>query len=779
MNISGPMLASPLLSQRNFDASVPNTTAMLLADTLRRRSYLFVAEPYSVVRGAYVARYYSNDGYASYAGDTFPDGTPAAHLLFRARLADGAVHNVESRVMSNGQLTDGIPTYGVVKVIIADDDPSVVGDLSLLWRQARLTEYLGRPDWRLSQFVPFARGLGMDITSDSMSYAVSWGSPIQRYVDLELSPEKYLGLGGCVRGNGTNGRVSGALTCPAEFTLEMSVKPLSAASGTRKRIAGWQNGSSAGQRFLTINGTGQLEYRLRNDAATLFLVTDPDILTVSKYTRVAIMLSAGVMYLYVAGELVRSAVVTGTVATLLSTMYWLASDAPDEWADVEVSRVLLWDHARTQAELQDSANVGHVIDSASAGLVAYWKCADQAPGNITVFDSTSGAHNLTLSGSAIFTGSKTGEATLAGKCIPRVRGRYLKFEPVPVDSLNGIFQLDSGSIASIDTLEHRGLQPYVYDGDVADLTVTTFPAAGHWKSCLALGMLQLNAAITGHLVASGRGSNTGADGYVEDCARLVKKLALESGSVIGDLELISISRVSAKYPYPVSYTSRLDSVTVFTAMSDIMMNILGKPIGTRDGRLAVWVLEPPSDTSKFDFDDSDITVDGTTMINKTAPVKQIIMGYARYATTQGPSDLSTSSQDAVNDLGREYRTFPSQIITSSASTLVTSRDTSICLSVDATAELARELAIWSEERRTHSFQLTNGLHQYNIGDTVRVTLPQEGLDNGFVGVIVAYSENVPNDIKIEVFGNVIDAPRLITDSGADIITDDGSEIITD
>jgi len=176
---------------------------------------------------------------------------------------------------------------------------------------------------------------------------------------------------------------------------------------------------------------------------------------------------------------------------------------------------------------------------------------------------------------------------------------------------------------------------------------------------------------------------------------------------------------------------------------------------------------------KFTFDENDTAIDGCALLNKSTPIKQITLGFARYGIVQGPSDLSITSQDAISDLGREYRTVVSE---TGSGDVLTSRNTSIALSVDAGSELAREFAIWSIERQTYAFQLTNGLFQYNIGDTVSVTLPIEGLQYGFTGVIVAYAENVPNETRIEVFGNVT-WPRLVTDEGEDILTDDGDVIL--
>lgn len=770
------------------DFSSPDPLEGLLEDSNSLRTYLFIPTLWDSNQQSLTKLYYSNDGFASGPGDTLPDGTPLAHQLFRARLAEGGVFNVESRVMSNGVIvTNPTPSYGNIKIILADDDPQVLSDLRLLWRNAILTCLIGRPSWPLSQFTQYASGIAAELIHDSMTYSVSWGDLAQKF-QAYVQKNKYLGMGGAVRLNGTSAYITGSLSAPVgPMTIEASVRPATSAA-TIKRIVCWRNGVAAGARSINMGvaGVNLPNCVAINDAGVVFILSGSVPLPVGIRSQVAMSLDpvANLLRLIVNGITVAYTATTGTFNTVLSTVFIGRNETGSEFLDADnIDEIRIHNVARADDWLL--ANGTKEISSTTSGLYAYYKGNDQAPGNVTLFDSVSVPHNLTLSGSPPpqWVGTLTGGPSIAGKYIPRALGRYTRFEPVLVDEANQIYQINDGSIQSIDLLEHKGLAAYVYDGDVADLYAGTFPyiSAGHWRSNIARGLFQLNATVSGHLVVTGHGDNTGVLGYVEDPASLVKKLALETPTITNaNLDLSNLALIASLYNIPVWCSARLDPVTIDSLMIECMSNIMGWRTITRNGLLTVGVLGEPNTIPDFTLDENDPAIDGVTLLNKSTPVKQTNLGYARYGLVQGPADLAVTSNELISDLGLEWRSFPTlvdfRVVAGNTSAPTWERNTSIVNQIDVALEANREQLFWSVERWTYKLVMTQGLHIFSIGQTVKFTANFGGFQGSFSGIVVAFVENVPMELSIEIIGP---APlrTLITDSGF-VMTDDlGNAIV--
>jgi hypothetical protein len=790
MNPAMPGLAAPGLDFQPVDFSVPNPTAALLAGSLAARSYLFIPRPWDPDALARTVAYLSSDGYASGAGDTLPDGTPLAHQLFDQRLVRGGVLNYATEAMSFSQSPaavspsgyfqpSNVPSWGVIQLAIADDDPATLDLLRLQWRDAVIEEYLGAPDWPLSQFARIAKGIAAGIAHDPMILSVSWGDLTQR-LKRDAQPRTYRGMGGALR-FASSASASGTLPCPAgAMTWNLWIRAASSAA-TVKRFACWRNGTAAGLRSLDMGSAGANRPRaaIRNDAGTLFEAIGPAAVPVTAslqdgtHLTAVLDTAAMVLRLVVNGATVATTAVTGTFLTVLSTVHIASNEAAGEFFDGDEDEFQVWSIARADADIL--ATRDKEISSTTTGLYAYYKCNDQAPGNVTVYDSCASPHNLNFSG-ALWIGSLTGGPSIAGKKIPRTLGRGQKVEPVSVDDANGTWQWNSGPVDSISALEHAGLQAYTFDSDVADINAAA-PAAGHWVSCNAHGMLKLNAVVSHHLAVTGKGDNAG--GYVEDPAGIAKKLALETGTA-DDLDLISFATVSGAYPYAVSAVTRLDTVSYDSLIVSLLWdNLMGWRTVTRDGKLSVGVLALPG-PPKWTLGINDVTRGGVALVLKTDPVKQTNFSYDRYALVQGPADLAVTSQETIADLGQEFRVIQTpvdaQVIAANPSAPTWDPKSSIVLPADGVVESAREQAFWGTEKRVYAVQLTEGLHQYSIGDSVLLQMPIEGLDNGFLGVVVGLKENVPSDNGLTLIGSMLPRPGIILDSGSPIVLDSGATI---
>lgn len=804
MSIAYPLLSQPLLDLTPFDVSIPSPVSALLSTLSGPRSYLLIAHPYDRQSATYTTVYYSSDGYASHANDTLPDSTPLPHQLFRARLLAGQVFNFESRVMSSGALISSpVPAYGTTRVILADDDPDVLRDLTYNWHNCQISMYVGDPSWSLSSFVLFARGIVAEITRDDvMTYSIAWGT-LAQVLQVDVQPRHYRGMGGALRFNNppSTAYVTGTLPCPpSDLTIECWMRPATSAA-TIKRLVCWRNGSSgAGLRSLDIGSGGNSlpRFAIRNDASVLFTATGSTPVNVAANlqngTHVAGVIDpvAMVIRIVVNGVTAATTPYTGTLLTVLNTVYFACNDSLSELFDGDEDEIVISNIARSDADIQSTMNAER--SPTSAGVYAYYKCNDQAPGNVTVFDSVlsggvvAGApHNLTLT-NAVWIGSLTGGPSIAGKCIPTVEGPYTKFEPVCVDDINNVYQLNDGSMVSQLTFEHRGLQPYIIDGDTADITTAT-PASGHIVTCLAQGVFKLNAVISGHLLVTGHGDNQGVMGYVETCSDISKKKALNAGLTNADLDLVKFATDTVMYPYPVWIGTRLDPRSVDSVIVEVRSYIMGWRTLTRDGRLTIGVLARPT-SIKFYLTETNTAIDGVTMLVKSAPVKQTIMSYARYGLAQTPADLAVTNQETVTDLGQEYRTYQTSIdasvVKGDSSAAIWKPVTAIVASVDAALESAREQAYWSAGPATIRIQLTDGQFQVNIDDGVNLTLTGldiatnkdlEGLQSGFEGVVTAIGDTVPMLEWCEVTGFMLPKSVLIGDDMSVIVASGGGEEI--
>jgi hypothetical protein len=790
--LSQPYLAAPWLAALPLDVSTPNPSAGLLTTSLSRRSYCLIASPWDPSTGRRLTIYLSSDGYASGPTDTLQDAiTALPHQLFRARLLEGSVFNVESRVMSAGQLVQSpAPSFGVTKIILADDDPDILYHLSLWWKNAPIAEFVGDPDWPFQRFIQFARSTVAQITrDDAMTYSISWGSAAV-VLQKDLQARKYRGMQGALRFNAaTNAYVSGPCPCPAgEMALECWMRA-GIITGTQS-LAGWQShvGSGAGTRVLkTVSGIPR--FSVITDGGTLVeaIGTTPIPITANLQQgthlegviETAIPSTTGHVRLLVNGvEVAATKFTDGVTSVPISTFYWGTKENLTQYFVGDLDEVRVWQVARSESNTQ--ATMNGEISPTTPGLFAYYKCNDQAPGNVTVFDSCTGAHNLTLT-NAVWIGSLTGGPSIAGKPLPTVEGPYTKFEPVPVDDINGVWQINHGSMVAIDDLEHRGLSPYIYDGDVADIT-TISPASGHWSSCIAQGIFKLNAVITGKLLATGQGDNQTINGigYVDDIASIARKKALLAGLTDDQIDLASIGYISGTYSYKVWYGTRLDPISVDRVIVEMMSWIMGWRITTRDGKLSLGALAmPPS--IKWSFDESTIAIDSCTVVAFSPPSKQTILGYNRYGQTQSASELSTSDLEIVSDLGQEYRTFPTAIdnsaIAGDDSALPRTLNTAIVSLTDIATEALRQQSFWSKAPMTIRAQTTNGEFQYAIGDGVNITMAIEGLDGGFTGMIVAIGDTVPLVEWFEAIGFVATVGILETTQGTDVTTSDTGSLI--
>ncbi len=773
-----------------LDESVPDPLAALLLDGLSRRSYLLAAAPWDPVALSVVRVWASTDGYASGPTDTLPDGTPLPNQLFRVPLARAL--SLENRVMSGGALSgEAIPQVGVLT--IPNPDGRFTRLVDLQWGDADLTAYLGRPEWALQTFGAIFRGRAAALhDADTMGFSLAVRDPSYR-LRTPLKVATYRGMGAALRGDGASVSASGALACPAgSMTVECWFRPKTLAS-TQKNLVGWRSGSAAGSRQLTMAGSGANRpmVTVRNDAATAFTVTASAAVSAGAMHHFAAVLdvSAGALRLLVDGAPAGSVALTGTFATVLSTLVLLKlPDAASNFADGDIDEVRIWDLARTDAQI--IADKDRRVPSDSAGLHAYYT-VDEGAG-ATLFDLTTGAHSLAIAGTPVWTGTLEGGPDVAGQSPPHWWGIKRQVEPVPVDAQNYVYEVSRSPCEDVLDVAVRGSTAGIaLDAGAGDLTdiYDWSPVAGTYalSKSGARTLLRLESAPQGTLTVTVKGDKSGG-GYVEDTFGIIKRLAMvEGGLAIDAVDNAQFARLSLAYPEPVGIGGRLENLEVWALMQELAVRRGGWPTFTRAGLLTADVLTAPG-AAKFRLTSRDVEVGGVRRIATTAPVKRTRLSYRSYQTVQSVDTAATGlTESEKNDLAQPVRytdtPVDARVLAANARAVELVQETLFDLKTDADAESLRRQALWGVENRTYSLPLTEGLYQYAIGDDVLVSIQMpdgtwlQGLRDVTLKVVGYIEDPERNTITLEAWGPMPEGVGLSDDDEEVLLDDDGEALL--
>jgi len=781
------------------DLSVSNPLEGALFDASLRRSFLVYAQPLNTITGNRET-VKLGDGFASQSDDTLPDlvSTPLPHALFKAGLV--SPYSSTNRVMSGGQIVDNaLPSQG--EMVFELNSGRLLPLKSLEWDLSPVSVLLGRPEYRLSQFAPIFQGVTGSInTSNPSECHVPLLDKTYR-LKTPIITETYRGSGAALRGNGTTTFASG--TCPfpsGSMTLECWIRPKTS-SAVQKDLVGWRNGSSAGQRqirFSSIAGPNNApEVVIRNDAGTQFILssssTGLNVLVPASMYHLAFILDAANLSLSLVVDLdnlsqsVYVMPVTGTFATTLNTLAFLRTpDIASNFADVDIDEVRVYPSALTIDQI--NANRDRQLSSASS-MSAYYKI-DEGTGS-TLFDSSPGAHNLTISGAVKWVGSLEGSTDLAGQTPPLCEGVSRQLEPVSVDAQNYVYEVSRNPTTStivVSSVADKGDPTYVIDAPVSDI-YDWVPIVGH---CVTSRMgtrtlLRLQAPPQGTLTVS-------VTSDVVDFAGLILRLA-QDYPVVGnrfdntEIDLIAFTQASNNYPQIVRLCLRGENPNIWDAIQDLAKKSGAWVTVRRTGELTVKVLEEPT-TAKFRLNENDVQSGGVSLIAKTLAVKRVTLKYRPYQTTQQAGNLSTSlSQATIADLGKPYRSVSTPVSRGvlrarpSAEDLV--QDTLYDDPEEVYNEALRRQVLWGVNRATYALPLSRGLYQYSIGDVIEVSIL--GVDGNYVEnlqnallVIVGYQEDPSsNAVTLEAWGRYYTYGNLISDIGEVFVTDDGQKIVID
>lgn len=771
------------------DLSIPSPVAALLRDTKPKRTYLLLARPYDYITEAPIDIKISSDGFASQPDDTLPDEalTSYPNAKFRAGLI--IPYNARNSVMSNGTLSDN-PIPSRVDIVVENSTGRFRPLLQLEWDTAFLQILLGRPTYRLSQFSPIFTGVSAPITNSTVDEIHIPCTDNSYKLRKPLISDKYRGMVAALRGDGSTGYAhTSSLSSPAgAMSMEMWVRPLSSTS-TQKNLSGWRNGSSAGGRVLqfTTTGNNRFQARVRDDTGAQYSATS--VISVSVYRMYHVHMSldtvAQTLTLTInAGkpdqEIIVTTVFNAFLTQLSNFTLMRLPDSSSNFSDVDIDEIRIWD--RAQSLQQIISNRDRQITPTTPHLVAYYR-VDEGLGS-TLFDSTAGAINLTISGTTTWVGTLEGGSDIAGQTPPCWEGLRRQVQPVTVDAQNYVYELSRNpdGIVGVSDVEDKGAPTLTYDTTLADIYAWT-PVAGKYALAYMDGrtLMRLEAAPVGALTATITG--TGA----LDTASIIKRYAkVYGGFADSDIDLAAFALATLHYPNSIGNGQRSpDSRAIWDVMQECARLSGGWVTMTRQGLLTIKILERPT-VPKFSFTVRDVQTSSVALIARTQAAKQTILGYRPYQTVRpNASDLSTSlSQDQISDLGQAFRYSQTPIDTNllaiRPSALDLNQNTLYDTEQVANIEATRRQTLWGVDNGTWSIPLVKGLFQYEIGDEILIDLLSidgtyiENLHNWLL-VIVGYTEDPKlGTIIIEGWGQI---PVLVegigVDSGEGMGDDDG------
>jgi hypothetical protein len=156
------------------------------------------------------------------------------------------------------------------------------------------------------------------------------------------------------------------------------------------------------------------------------------------------------------------------------------------------------------------------------------------------------------------TGGLNGSSDLTGKPVPMVRGGTSAYpvQNVPlttVDAVNLIYQYTDGP-GTVVTLYEGGAAVFTSDGNVSELYAGTTPAAGHYRTCNALGLVQMGSTPVRALTADVTGGFPVAGSLVNTAIAIAKYLLTETMALPSSMiDLTSFSDADSSYSYTAGF----------------------------------------------------------------------------------------------------------------------------------------------------------------------------------------------------------------------------------
>lgn len=294
------------------------------------------------------------------------------------------------------------------------------------------------------------------------------------------------------------------------------------------------------------------------------------------------------------------------------------------------------------------------------------------------------------------TGGVEGAADLKDRPKPFLLGRCFNVEPVLIDAVYNVYQLNGyGPISAIPKLYERGSEFLSADADYptyAALIAATIPN-GEWATCLELGLFRLAAPAYGVITADVDGDSFGATWRSktgEICQRILSNAGVSTGLIDTDsFDALDddLATLPSQGMIGVYITNQNDCLSLISSLcapcnAQVGVSLLGKLFVTR---IAIGTPTITLDVQKRQLPNVASSQEGTV----TEPYSYLEFGYARswrvhnedeitlidaptpapppvtYYQEEGPVAESTIPNDRwvdTSDLRHEYVRGPDELV---------------------------------------------------------------------------------------------------------------------
>lgn len=431
----------------------------------------------------------------------------------------------------------------------------------------------------------------------------------------------------------------------------------------------------------------------------------------------------------------KPSVGVGTL-TLVNADHALDAFEGHAWGEIEVRD---WDEGTPSAEavlilrgLCQAPAYGRSGDQAVRVALADYSAEMSKALQTTFYAGTNGV------GPVLYEGAEDG---LKGTPKPLAWGD-LRTAHIPPPQVNGgeqAWQFNDGPVQGAEALFDRGdAFGLTDDGDLAGAAFdAAAPAAAHYVTDLARGLVKFNSAPVGQFTVGFKGSS--ADGYVETAGPILARILAKGG--------VAPARISASVaglPAPAVVGFYAGEPT--TLGEAVRLVAAGAPAAVLPDRAGVWralPYGPPATTP-------DVTIGGTDIIDcatddvAPSPVGEIRVGYGRIWKTFTGAELAPALAD-TDDKARLASTwrwavatdaavkarFPSTWRTVEIQTAL--REPADAEALAATLKQLLGLKTDGRPRRLWRVTLLRQIAQaYDLGASVAMTYPRMGLSGTFL-----------------------------------------------
>lgn len=332
--------------------------------------------------------------------------------------------------------------------------------------------------------------------------------------------------------------------------------------------------------------------------------------------------------------------------------------------------------------------------------------------------------------------------------IPQLFGECHNVRPLQVNPATRTYQVHGGQVAEIAEVRDNGIP-------IANATIG-------WAAVsvdLANGKFTLADEPAGVITASVRGDAPGGV-YASTVADIIKRIVTAYGKAedrltTADIDLANFAAFNTLCPQPVGYYAR-ERVNVLEVCQKLAASVGAQLVMSNLGQLRLLrVALPATGTPVFNIQPRHIRKSSELVVSEVVPVQASVqLGFCHNWEDQ--DNLQTAIPAEHKELfAKPWLTETVEDAAVKAlyrlTALPPQQDTYLLRRVDATPEAQRRLDLWKVPRRVYEFEGYAALLKLQLGDTVTLTNPRYGLQNGKVGVVVTRSPNWDNSyVKLGV-----------------------------